>query len=230
MKIKFNFKKIWLITKEAAKKWWDKDPFRESATVAYYAIFSIPALLAIIVGITSAVFGYEAVTGQISHQISAAMGSETAKEVEQMIAKATAEKKSVIASIIGFVTLLFGATGVLVELQKSLNNIWEVKVDPKKRKWWFTLKSRLFSLGIIVTLGFLMLISMAVTVALVALSGWLKARFPDVVAYLVEAANFAISLSVIALLFALVFKVLPDAKIKWRYVITGGFVTALLFL
>jgi membrane protein len=118
---------------------------------------------------------------------------------------------------------LFGATGVLVQLQKSLNNIWEVKVDPKKEKWWFTLKSRLFSLGIIVTLGFLMLISMAVTIALVALSDWLEARFPDAIAYLVEAVNFIISLAVIAVLFALVFKVLPDAKIKWRHVIIGGF-------
>jgi membrane protein len=230
MKVKISFKKIWAITKEAGKKWWAKDPFRESATIAYYAIFSIPALLAIIVAIASAVYGYEAVTGQISRQISAAMNAETAKQVNEMIANATQQKKSVLAAIIGFVTLLFGATGVLIQLQKSLNNIWEVKVDPKKEKWWFTLKSRLFSLGIIATLGFLMLISMAVTVALVALSGWIKARFPDLVAYLVEAVNFIISLSVIAVLFALVFKVLPDAKIKWRHVVIGGFVTALLFL
>lgn len=230
MKIKINFKKFGLVTKKAASAWWNKDPFRESATIAYYAIFSIPALLAIVIAITSAVFGHEAVTGQISRQISAAMSPEAAKQIEQMVAHATEERKNAIAAIIGFVTLLFGATGVLVQLQKSLNNIWEVKVDPKKKKWWFTLQSRLFSLGIIVTLGFLMLISMSVTVALVALSGWIKARFPDATAYIVEAINFLISLAVIAVLFSFLFKVLPDAKIKWKHVIGGGLLTAVLFL
>jgi membrane protein len=230
MKLKINFKKIWLITKEAASKWWAKDPFRESATIAYYAIFSIPALLAIVISIAALVFGQEAVTGKISAQISAAMSPDAAEQVEEMVAEASIHGKSALATIIGLVTLLFGATGVLMQLQKSLNNIWEVKVDPKKEKWWFTLKSRLFSLGIIVTLGFLMLISMAVTVALVALSDWIKARFPDAVTYLVESANFLISLTVIAVLFSVMFKVLPDANIKWRHVVIGGFITALLFV
>ena len=230
MNLKNSFKKIWKILKEAASNWWDKDPFRESATIAYYAIFSIPALLAIVVSIVSLFFGQEVVTGQISEQISEAMSPEAARQIEGMISNGIEAKKSIVATIIGAATLLFGATGVLVQLQKSLNNIWEVKIDPDRRQWLYTIKSRLLSLGIIVTLGFLMLVSMAVTVALVALSDWIAARFPDALTYVIEVINFLISLTVIAVLFALVYKVLPDAKLKWRHVIIGGFITALLFL
>jgi membrane protein len=186
--------------------------------------------LAIIIAIAAFVFGEAAVSGQISTQISAAMSPEAAKQVEQMVAKATEAKQSTLATIIGVITLIFGATGVLVQFQKSLNNIWEVKVDPDKKEWLHTIKSRLFSLGLIATIGFLLLISMAVTIALSALSEWLTQRFPDVIAYLIEGVNFIISISVIAVLFGMMYKILPDAKIKWRHVALGGFLTAVLFV
>ncbi|MDZ4845125.1 MAG: YihY/virulence factor BrkB family protein [Chitinophagales bacterium] len=227
---RISFKEMWLIFKEAASKWWAKDPFRESATIAYYAIFSIPALLAIVIGIAALFFGQEAVNGQISGQISAAMSPEAAKQVEEMVANALQTKKSVIATIIGVIILIFGATGVLVQLQKSLNNIWEVKVDPEKKQWLHTIKSRLFSLGIIMTLGFLLLISMIITIGVAALSQWIEQRFPDGITYLVEGLNMLLSVGVITLLFALMFKILPDAKIKWKHVFAGGFLTALLFI
>src|SRR5262245_13729653 len=227
---KISLHKLWLVLKEAGGKWWKKDPFRESATIAYYAIFSIPALLAIVFAIVAFAFGQEAVHGQLSAQISEAMSPQVAEQVEDMIVKASAQKNSMLASIIGFITLIFGATGVLVQLQKSLNNIWEVKLDPKKKKWWYTLRSRLFSFGLIVTLGFLMMISMSITVMLSAFSDWIELRHPGAVTYLMGSLNFLISLAVITLLFALVFKVLPDATIRWRHSFIGGTLTALLFL
>jgi membrane protein len=227
---KFKLKDSGKLIKETFTKWNAKDPFRESAVIAYYAVFSLPALLAIVVAIAGLVFGKEAVQGQISDQISAAMSADTAEQVEDMIAKASEQKASIIAGIIGVATLIFGATGVFVQLQKSLNNIWEVKVDPKKQGILATLRSRLFSFGLIVSIGFLMLISLVITSVLAAVSGWIKARWPDYLLYLFEALNFVFSFGVITVMFALMFRILPDAKIKWRQVWIGAALTSFLFV
>jgi membrane protein len=223
------FKDLWTVTKKTFSAWYAADPFRQSAVIAYYAIFSIPALLVIIITCAGFVFGREAVQGEISRQIGTAIGHETAEQVEDMIAKAGARKSSVWATIIGVITLIVGATGVFAQLQVSLNQIWEVKASDKK-VWLRTLRDRLFSFGLILSIGFLLLISLLITTALEAFSEWIKANLPDIMLFVFQLINFTISFAVITVLFALMFKILPDARIRWRDVWIGAMVTTLLFI
>ncbi|HSH65942.1 MAG TPA: YihY/virulence factor BrkB family protein [Bacteroidia bacterium] len=219
----------WSIIKKTALAWNAADPFREAAIISYYAIFSIPALLVIIIAAAGLVFGKEAVSGHISAQISAAIGVEAAKQVEQIVARASETKSSVLASIIGVITLITGATGVFAQLQKSLNLIWEVEAQPKKA-WLKTLKDRLFSFGLILSIGFLLLVSLLISTALSALSDWIKIHLPDFMMFLFRFLSFVVSFAVISILFMLMFKILPDVKIKWKNVWIGAVITTLLFI
>lgn len=228
-KFKTYFSDLLTITKKTAKDWMDADPFRQSAVVAYYAIFSIPALLVIIITCAGWAFGREAVQGQISTQISSAIGSETAQQVEDMIAKAGTQKNTVIATIISVITLILGSTGVFSQLQTSLNQIWEVKVNTKK-KFLKTLKDRLFSFGLVLSIAFLMLVSLLLTTGLEAFSGWIKNHLPDFMLVVFKLLNFLVSFGIISVLFALMYKILPDAKVHWRDVWIGAMVTTLLFI
>ncbi|MFD2524052.1 YihY/virulence factor BrkB family protein [Emticicia soli] len=232
-KSKLSPKNLWLITKKSFEAWNAADPFRQSAIIAYYAIFSIPSLLVIIIALAGLAFGKEAVQGEISNQISSALGADTAKQIEEIIAKAGEQKKSIIATIIGIVSLIFGAMGVFLQLQTSLNQIWEVKVKPElkgKEKWLKLVKDRLFSFGLIVSIGFLLLISLVLTTALAAFSGWIQAHLPDFMLFLFQFINFLISFVIISVLFALMYKILPDARIKLKDVWVGAMVTTLLFI
>ncbi len=220
---------IALLFRDAFKKWYDKDPFRESAVIAYYAIFSLPGLLVLVITLAGYFFGKDAVNGQLRGQISAAIGNDAADQVQVMINEANSGADSIWAAIIGIVTMLIGATGVFVQLQKSLDTIWEVKAKPSKSGVWMYLKSRLFSFGLILSIGFLLLTSLVITSILAAMSKWMEAHWPGYMMFLFQAANSLVSLSIISVLFALMFKLLPDAKIKWRNVWVGAFLTALLF-
>jgi membrane protein len=215
--------------KAAFKGWNEKDPFRESAVIAYYAIFSLPGLLVLVITIGGYFFGRDALSGHLHSQISGAMGNDTADQVQEMMNKASRSTTSTWATIIGIITILFGATGVFVQLQKSLNIIWEVKAQPSKSGIWTFLKARLFSFGLILSIAFLLLMSLVITSILAAMSKWMEAHWPKYIMFLFQTANFLISLSTISVLFAMMFKILPDAKIKWRYVWVGAFLTGLLF-
>lgn len=223
------FKNIWSITKATFVEWNKTDPFRQSATVSYYAVFSMPALLVIVIACAGLAFGREAVQGQISSQISAALGSETSKQVEEIIAKASETKSSIWATIISIITLILGCTGVFQQLQISLNQIWGVKVSAQK-KWLKSLKDQLFSFGIVITIAFLMLVSLLVSAILNGFSNWIKVHLPDFMLVVFQLLNFVLSFGIISLLFAIMFKVLPDVKVRWRSVWIGAFATTLLFL
>jgi membrane protein len=223
------FRNLWTITKATAKEWMSADPFRQSAVVAYYAVFSIPALLVIVIAVAGLVFGEDAVRGEISSQIESALGADTAKAIENIIARASEEKTSILATIIGFVTLIIGSTGVFTELQTSLNRIWEVRITAKK-KWLKTLKNRLFSFGLVLSLGFLMLISLLLTTGLEILSDTIRNNAPDFLPFLFRILGFLLTFGTITILFALIFKILPDAKIRLRDVWIGAMVTTLLFI
>ena len=142
--------------KSTFKSWNDKDPFRQSAIIAYYAIFSIPGLLVLIISITGYFFGKDAVNENIIAQISSTMGADTADSIKEMLLKASTSKSSILGSIVSIGILLVGATGVFVELQKSLNDIWHVK-PVKQNGIWLIVKARLFSFGLIVAIAFLLL-------------------------------------------------------------------------
>lgn len=222
-------KNIFIVFKTAFKGWWAKDPFKESAVIAYYSIFSLPGLMVVIVTIAGYAFGEEAVRGQIAAQITSILSVDTAHQVQDIIAKATESKKSVWAAIIGIITIVVGATGVFAQFQKSLNIIWEVKADETKSGILNLLKVRLFSFGLIVAIAFILIASLVVSAMLSAFGDWITNYFQDSILVIVQIINFVFSFAVMAILFALMFKIFPDAKIKWRHVWVGSLVTAFLF-
>ena len=222
-------KEILTESKTALREWWAKDPFKESAVIAYYAIFALPGLLVVIVTVAGYWFGQEAVNGQIAGQISSTLGADTAKQIQDIIAKATESKNSVWATIIGIITILVGATGVFAQFQKSINAIWHVKADQSKSGILSLLKARLFHFGLIIAVAFILLVSLVISTILSAFGTWAINHFSESFFIVLQVINFIVSLSILAVLFALMFKVFPDAKIKWRHVWIGSFFTALLF-
>ncbi len=228
MNLKQRGKNIFSLLKATYVEWNEDEPFRQSAVIAYYSIFSLPALLIIIVNVVGLVLGEEAVQGNISSQISDLVGAEAAQQVEEMIANVSQQGNNVIGIIIGIGTLLFGATGVFYQLQQSLNQVWEVELKPNAGYAKLAI-DRATSLGVILAIGFLLLVSLILTAALTALGGWIERQLPDFMLYLFQIINLLVSFGVVTLLFALIYKVLPDVKISWRAVWIGAVVTALLF-
>jgi len=222
-------KAFFKIAGSAARRWWEKDPFMQSAVIAYYAIFSMPGLLVIVISVGSLFFKRDVITGQLYTQISSIMGVETARQVKDMIITISQTNKSVLATIIGLITVLLGATGVFVELQKALNIIWEVKAKPR-RAVFTVIRTRLFSFGLILSVGFLLLISLTITTLIAVMGDWVMNHWPNIVLIIFYVLNFIISFVVVMLLFALLFKILPDAKIQWKHIWWSSILTAFLFI
>lgn len=224
-----HFKNILKVLKKAFKSWWDRDPAKASAVISYSAVFSLPGLLVVVVTLAGYFFGSEMVSQQLHTNITKAMGEDTAVQIEQMIVLASKSRDSIWATILGILTIIIGATGVFVQMQKYLNIIWEVKASTKKSGIWIFIKKRLFSFGLIMSIGFLLLISLVITSLLAAAGDWIRMHTDSTLNWLFNILNSIASLGIITVLFAMMFKVLPDAKIKWRYVWIGAFATALLF-
>ncbi|HEY5593489.1 MAG TPA: YihY/virulence factor BrkB family protein [Paludibacter sp.] len=224
-----RFKYFLTALKISSKEWWAKDPFKESAVIAYYAIFSLPGLLVVIITVAGYFFGQEAVNGQIASQITSTMGEDTAQQIQDIIAKGTESKNSFLATIIGVITILVGATGVFAQFQKSINTIWEVKADESKSGILSLLKARLFSFGLIIAIAFILIVSLVISATLSALGTWMTNYISESLPIILQVINFILSLSILAVLFALMFKYFPDAKIKWRHVWVGSLVTAIFF-
>ncbi len=224
-----KFKSLPTLLKTAFKKWISRDPFKESSVIAYSSIFSLPGLMVVIVTLASYFFGAELVNRKIHMSIADAMGAETADHIQEMIIIAMSNKDSIWATILGFITIIVGATGVFVQMQKSLNIIWEVKAEVKKSGILKLLKARLFSFGLILSVAFLLLISLVISSMLAAAGDWVKSNWSESIIWLFNILNFLASILIVTFLFALMFKYLPDAKVKWRVVWFGAFFTALLF-
>jgi len=200
-----------------------------SASLAYYTVFSLAPLLLLVISLAGVFLGREAIQGQLFAEINGFVGNDAAKQIQDMIARLELSGKSTLSVIIGAITLVIGATTVFGEIQESINIIWQVKAKPKKA-WLKILKDRLLSGSLIVSLGFLLLVSLLVNGALLALSDKLKTFLPDITVLVFNIINIGISFIVITVLFAVIFKVLPDAKIAWRDVRSGAIFTALLFM
>ncbi|MDZ7742856.1 MAG: YihY/virulence factor BrkB family protein [Bacteroidota bacterium] len=228
-KKKIPFGKIFKILKKALKGWWAKDPFRESAVIAYYAIFALPGLLVVILTTAGYFFGRDAVNNHITAQFSSTMGADTALQVQNIIFKASQAKNSLLATIFGITIMIVGATAVFAQFQKSLNIIWEVKVDESKNGILSFVRIRLFSFGLIVTIAFLLIVSLVISALLSAFGNWLTGYFSEIFYVALQLVNFVLSFVILTVLFALMFKYLPDAKIKWKHVWIGSVFTAFLF-
>jgi membrane protein len=210
-------------------QWLAREPFRSAAVIAFYTIFSLPGLLVIIINLAGYFYGEEAVTRRISSEVEGMIGGNTAKDIEAIIANASAHRDFTFASLIGVGTLIFGATGVFYQLQQTLNLIWEVKPQPQRKLIKMAL-DRLFSFGLILAVGFLLLVSLILSTLLTVLSDWVAFYFSQTFNIVFRFLDLFLSLGVVTLLFAAIFKFLPDAKIPWRDVWTGALVTALLFV
>jgi len=227
--MKTHIKKVLKVLKNAFKNWYDKDPLRESGIIAYYAIFSLPGLLVVIITLAGYFFGNEAVNNQVAEQFTSTMGAETANQIQDIIVQASRMRNSLLATIMAIITILVGATGVFVEFQNALNQVWEVKVDVSKSGLWQVIRIRLFSFGLIISFAFLLVISLLISTLIAAFGNWLSGHFTDSFLVLLQFINTGFSFVVLAILFALMYKILPDAKIKWKHVWIGSFVTAFLF-
>ncbi|MGE3342806.1 MAG: YihY/virulence factor BrkB family protein [Vicinamibacterales bacterium] len=211
----------------AARAWWDDDAPRLGASLAYYTLFAIAPILLVATAIAGAVFGEEAVRGEIVGQLDSLVGREGALAVQSLLEGASQRRAGAIATVIGAVTFLIAATGAFLELQVALNTIWRVKVKEGINLKTFLL-DRLRSFGLVVAVGFLLLVSLAVTAAIAALNAWLTRLSPEI-PVLWSAIGMLVSLVVTTGLFAMLFRFLPDVRLHWRDVTTGALVTAVLF-
>ncbi|MHA4843285.1 YihY/virulence factor BrkB family protein [Flavitalea antarctica] len=229
MRKKLTFKGLWKVMKDSFTGFSDDKVLKLSGALAYYTLFSMAPLLIVIIFVCSLFFGRANTEDSIYSQIQGFVGPDTALQLQQIITNASLEGKSSISLVIGIITLIIGATTVFAEIQDSINMIWGLKPKPKKG-WLKMLKNRLLSFSVIIGLGFLLLVSLGVSAILEALNKKLQAIFPDVTVVLFYILNLVITFSVITILFAAIFKVLPDALIKWRDVIAGSIATAILFM
>jgi membrane protein len=217
------------LIKETFSHWIDDKSSRLAAALAYYTVFSLPPLLILVIAIAGTFLGEEAARGEVVLQLKSLIGTEGAKAVEAVISGASksGSASSLSASIISVVILLFGATAVMTQLQDALNTIWGVAAKPGNMIKIFIFQ-RLLSFGMILGIVFMMLTSLIMSAALGILSKYLGGLFPglEVISAVID---FSISLSVISALFAMIFKYLPDVKIKWRNVLIGAVLTAFLF-
>ena len=228
--MKFSVKDIWVITKQSFSDFIDNKVLKLSAALAFYTIFSLPAMLIIIISVSDIFYGRAAIEGTLYHQIAEFVGSEAALQIQQTIRGAALSKSSYFATTVGIVTLLFGATSVFYEIQDSINHIWKLKSKPKGTGFLKMLINRLLSFSLVISLGFLLLVSLLINGLMDLLITRLTVMFPELTVIAVYTVNVIITFGITALLFALIFKVLPDARIKWKHVRAGAITTAILFM
>ncbi len=223
-----GIQRTWDLIKQSASAWIDDYAPSMGAALAYYTLFSIAPLLVIVIAIAGFVFGAEAAQGAIVGQLGGLIGDEGAVAIQGLLRSASEPASGVIATIVGAVTLVIGATTVFAELQSSLDRIWEVPSAEKTSGIWSVIRQRLLSFGMVLVLGLLMLVSLVLSTALAALGRWWGGFFEgwEVVLHVV---NFTVSFGVVTGLFAAIYKIMPRASIAWRDVWIGSVVTALLF-
>jgi membrane protein len=213
---------------DAAKLWNNQSPFRLGAVVAYYAVLSLPGLLVIIINTIGAIYGVEIVRGEITGQISDAIGESAAESAISIIENSQEDRRTIWSNIIGIGILIFGATGVFYQLQISMNEIWSVKVDPKSGVLK-VLKDRALSLAFLMAVVFLLIISFVASAALALLNVYLSEIWQPAYVVIAKILDFGLSTVVLGFLFLLIFKYMPDVTIPWSSVWLGGLITAVLF-
>jgi len=222
-------KQLWRVIVATFMGFINDNGLKLSASLAYYTVFSIAPLIILVISITSLVLGHYNFNDTVYAQIQHFMGKDAALQLQEIVKHLALSGKTGVALIAGIVILLIGASSMFVEIQDSLNIIWRVKAKPKKG-WLKFLKNRFLSFSLIISLGFLLLVSLIINIAINALSERLTHFLPAITVTLFDLINLAITLVVIAVLFGIIFKFLPDAKIKWRDVRSGAIFTALLFM
>ena len=218
----------WQIFKGAAKAWMDDFAPSMGAALSYYTLFSLAPLLVIVIAIAGLVFGQDAAQGAIIAQLGSIMGKEGATAVQGLLKAAREPSTGIVASIVSGLLLLLGATAIFAELQSDLDRIWRAPAEKNQSGLWSWLRSRVLSFGLILGLAFMLMLSLVVSAALAASGEWLGggSAAESVIA---TVSNFVASLALFTVLFAMIYKIMPNVKISWHDVWTGAAVTALLF-
>jgi membrane protein len=219
---------LWHVTLRAVQNWWQDNCLRLAASLAYYTALSLAPLLLLIVGVVGLVLDRQQVATQLATQLEGLMG-QAGRDLVTSILTTTSPQGSLLATVIGLVTLFIGATAVFGELQATMNLIWEVQPAPTSGVWagiWAWLRERIFSLAIVFALAFLLLVSLVISAALAGAAALFQGPEQAVLSHVLE---IAVSLLVLTFVFALLYKYVPDAEIGWRDVWLGGLITAVLF-
>jgi membrane protein len=223
-----GIRQLWELIKASVSSWIGDYAPSMGAALAYYTLFSIAPLLLIVIAVAGLFFGAEAVRGEILGQLQGLMGSEGARAVQSLIESVSQPEKSLLATVIGVVLLVIGATSVFSELQDDLDRIWRAPERDKSEGLWALLRARLLSFGMILGLAFLLLVSLVLSAALAALEKWWGPA-PEGWELFARLANFIIGFGLATTVFAMIYKIMPRAQIRWRDVWIGAAVTALLF-
>jgi membrane protein len=225
----FHMRAFWGILKQASIDFIADHGVKFSAALSYYTIFSIGPVLVIIISLTGIFYGRDAVQGKIYQEINGLVGNSAATQIQDIIQNIEKSQMSTFGAAVGVVVLLIGATGVFTEIQDSINFIWSIKAKPKKGLLRI-LVNRLISFSLIVSIGFLLLVSLIINALVELMHDRLTTIFDDASVYIFQAINYGVLLVVITILFAIIFRVLPDATIKWKDAILGAVFTGVLFL
>jgi membrane protein len=225
--MRLNPKTALNLVKDSAKAWSEDKASRLAAALSYYTIFSIAPLLVLAIAVAGLVFGREAASNQLFGEIRGLVGDQGAQAIQGMVQSVSQKGGSIVATVVGIVTLLLGASGAFGQLQDALNTIWQVQPKPGQGVMGF-LRTRFLSFSMVLVIGFMLLVTLVISAALAAVSHYLEGVLP-VPGAVLQLVNFAISFGVTSLLFTLIYKVLPDVTVRWRDVWIGGMVTAFLF-
>jgi membrane protein len=222
-------RKFWLILRQAVDDFLNDNGMKLSASLSYYTIFSLGPLLMIVISLAGIFFGKEAVQGKLYYQINGMVGNEAAKQIQDIVSNIEKSQESSTGAIFGIIVLVIGATGVFTEIQDSINYIWSVKSKPK-RGYVKLLFNRMISFSLIVGFGFILMVSLVLHAMIDLLYEKLVRFFEDTILVLFQGINYVLLFGIISILFTIIFKVLPDAKIRWRDAYVGAAFTSVLFM
>lgn len=224
-----EFLRYWQkVLQDSGKVWLDENAFSFAGALAFYTLFSLAPIVIIAVTVIGLVLGEEAAQGEIVAQFTDVMGAEAASVVERAVSQSRIEESGIWPTLLGVGALMLGATTVFGQMQYSLNSIWGVTANPNKNSLYMLARKRLFSLTVVLSIGFVLLVSLMFGVALRAVLNF-TAEFLPFVELLLGSAEFLVSLAMITLLFSTIFKVLPDVVLSWKDVVLGALITAILF-
>ncbi len=229
MKLKAWFSRWFKLLKQTFTIFMDVRGLKFSASLAYYTIFSLAPLLVLTISTAALFFGQDAAEGKVFDEINGLVGNNVALQIQEMLKNVQLEGDNTLALSIGIGTLLLGATTVFADMQHSINKIWEIKPKPK-RGWLKLVKDRLLSSSLILSLGFLLIVSLIVNGLLMLFTDYINRLLSDLAVYISMALEALINFAVISLLFGVIFKFLPDVRIRWKDVRAGAFFTAALFM
>lgn len=223
-------KSAWNIFKKSISSFFKEDAFTYAASISFYTMLSLPAVILIVVSVGATLYGENRIQDELVRQISTLIGYNTAEQIETILATAsTKEESTTLARAVGIITLIFSSTSVFISLQMAINDIWDIEAKPSVN-WIKYLLNRLLSFTMVLGIGFVLMVSLVIESFLVLFRNYIQTYNGYLSNLILDWGSEILSFGIIVLIFSLMYKVLPDANLKWRNVWIGGFITALLFV